>query len=32
MKIICNVACIKEGIDLPCVDMIVFSDEKKSKI
>ena len=28
----CNVNCITEGTDLPITDMIVFCDNKQSKI
>jgi superfamily II DNA or RNA helicase len=27
-KIIFNASCIKEGIDLPCCDLVVFCDDK----
>ena len=27
-KFLFNAACIKEGIDLPCTDLIVFCDDK----
>ena len=32
IRFLCNVGTLKEGIDLPCVDMIVFCDDKHSRI
>jgi predicted helicase len=30
--VLCNVGTIKEGVDLPCIDLIAFCDEKHSRI
>jgi superfamily II DNA or RNA helicase len=30
--VLCNVGTIKEGVDLPCIDLIAFCDKKQSRI
>jgi superfamily II DNA or RNA helicase len=32
IRVLCNVGTIKEGVDLPCIDLIAFCDEKHSRI
>jgi predicted helicase len=30
--VLCNVGTIKEGVDLPCIDMLAFCDDKQSRV
>ena len=32
LRILCNVAVVKEGVDVPVCDMVVFCDDKQSPV